>query len=740
MNDMPPRVRSHDGWGILDDLHEGCMILDREWRYLYFNEAAAKHSHAKREEVIDHSLLEVFPSLKGSETFALYKRCMELRVPERKEVQQVSPDGVTEWYELSVSPVPEGIFIISIDISKRKRAEEEARAAGEKFSAAFNASPDLMALTRVSDGKIFEVNKSYSRMLGYSRDESVGKTTTELSLWANMADRKKFVAALEKNGRVIDFETSLRRKDGTTVTVIDSARTFDLNGEMCVLSTAHDIAGRKQTERELMLFRTLLDSSSDSIEVMDPNTLMFIDVNEAESRELGYSREELLSMRAIDIDPTMDEERKSMIEEHMRKEGKMKFETEHRRKDGTTFPVEVNATLVELEKPYVLSIARDITGRKEDERKLRESTEELKKFKLALDNASDQVIISDAQGTVVYANAAVEKITGYKPEEALGKKAGAVWKTPMPDDYYKDFWHTIKQDKGVFIGEIQNRRRNGELYTAMISVSPVLDEKGDIIFYVGLERDITKAKEIDTAKSEFISLASHQMRTPLTAINWYSEMLLDGDAGELNAKQKEYFEAIYGASQQMNEIIKTFLHILRLETGMLTMSPVPVDLGEMVRLTIGESKLLIDKKRLRVREQIQEALPLLKIDPELVRVVLQNLISNAAKYTPEDGEVSISVEKIAQGSVVAGKTVEEDSMMVSVRDTGIGIPETDRDKIFTKFFRTENAKTWDPNGNGLGLYMANRMIHTAKGALWFTSEEGKGTTFYALLPIEGKRD
>ncbi|HUY05600.1 MAG TPA: HAMP domain-containing sensor histidine kinase, partial [Candidatus Paceibacterota bacterium] len=242
----------------------------------------------------------------------------------------------------------------------------------------------------------------------------------------------------------------------------------------------------------------------------------------------------------------------------------------------------------------------------------------------------------------------------------------------------------------------------------------------------------------DTAKNEFISLASHQMRTPLTAINWYSEMLLGGDAGELNAKQKEYFNAIYAAGQQMNEIIKTFLHILRLEAGSIAMNAVPVDLSGMVRSTIEESGLAIDKKHLRVSEQVQEALPLPKVDPELARVILQNLISNAVKYTPEKGEVTVSLEKVAQGSSIAGRTAAADSVLVSVRDTGIGIAEADRDKISTKFFRAENAKTWDPNGNGLGLYMTDRMIRTARGALWFTSEVGKGTTFYALLPIGGE--
>ncbi|MCR4279306.1 MAG: PAS domain S-box protein, partial [Candidatus Zambryskibacteria bacterium] len=190
---------------------------------------------------------------------------------------------------------------------------------------------------------------------------------------------------------------------------------------------------------------------------------------------------------------------------------------------------------------------------------------ELKKFKLALDNTSDQVVITDSEGVVMYANAAVVKITGYTPEEAIGKKSGVLWKSPMPTEYYQNMWHTIKEEKKTFIGEIQNKRKSGELYIAMLTISPVLDTEGNVIFFVGVERDITKEREVDKAKDEFISLASHQMRTPLTAINWYTEMLLHGDAGELNAKQGDYFKEIHAAGQQMNDIIKSFLHILRLE-------------------------------------------------------------------------------------------------------------------------------------------------------------------------------
>ncbi len=145
----------------------------------------------------------------------------------------------------------------------------------------------------------------------------------------------------------------------------------------------------------------------------------------------------------------------------------------------------------------------------------------LEKFKPAVDNTSDMVVIADPQGTVIYGNKAVEIVTGYKPEEAIGKKSGSLWKSPMPQEFYKTLWDTISNQKKTFTSEIENKRKNGQVYTSKISISPVLNKVGQVQFFVAVEHDITREKEIDKAKTQFVSLASHQLRTPLsTIIRW----------------------------------------------------------------------------------------------------------------------------------------------------------------------------------------------------------------------------
>ena len=166
------------------------------------------------------------------------------------------------------------VSVIAHDISERRLADRELRQSEEKFSAAFHASPDLMAITRMSDGTILEVNEAYTQLLGHTRDESLGKTTGELSIWADPEDRVTFIARLQESGQINEFETTLRRKDGTLLSCIDSARTIDFGGETCVLSVVHDITERKQAEEALRQsegeLRTLIDTLPDLVWLKDP--------------------------------------------------------------------------------------------------------------------------------------------------------------------------------------------------------------------------------------------------------------------------------------------------------------------------------------------------------------------------------------------------------------------------------------------------------------------------------------
>jgi len=238
-------------------------------------------------------------------------------------------------------------------------------------------------------------------------------------------------------------------------------------------------------------------------------------------------------------------------------------------------------------------------------------------------------------------------------------------------------------------------------------------------------RDMTKEREIDRAKTEFVSLASHQLRTPLSTINWYAEMLLAGDAGELNDEQRTYLDEVYQGNQRMVDLINSLLNVSRLELGTFSVDPEDTDVVALAQSVLNEQAPQVKERDIQLSATLDPSTPHLYADPKLLRMVLQNLISNAIKYTPIGGSVSVKVEPSG------------DAISMRVADTGLGIPKEDQGRIFSKLFRATNARESDTDGTGLGLYIVRSVVEHSDGTIRFESEEGKGTVFYVELPLRG---
>lgn len=343
----------------------------------------------------------------------------------------------------------------------------------------------------------------------------------------------------------------------------------------------------------------------------------------------------------------------------------------------------------------------------------------LEVLKLAIEYASDHIIITDSNGVILYANKAVEKITGYSSEEIIGNKP-SLWGGLMNMRFYQKLWRTIKIKKKPFMGEITNKRKNGEIYEAEIHISPVLDKNGDILFFVGIEQDITKQKEIDRAKSEFVSLASHELRNPLTTVNGYVEMLIKKGSKISEAKRNDYLNEVKTATIRMMETINLLLDLSKIELGVFQIKITKVDLKKSIKDTINNNKYQINGKKTLIKEKYPKGRLAVKSDQKMLGVVFQNLISNAIKYTPSKGAITIECLK------------QKDSILILVSDTGIGIPKDQQKKIFTRLFRAKNVRSTE--GIGLGLYTVKMIVDKLKGKIWFTSSS-KGTIFYLQLPV-----
>lgn len=363
----------------------------------------------------------------------------------------------------------------------------------------------------------------------------------------------------------------------------------------------------------------------------------------------------------------------------------------------------------------------------DSQQKLLDAGERLKHITTAM---GEGLLVLNNQRQVIFFNPAAESLSGFSLEEVLGHKYKEKLKFVSEDG---------KKPNNGFIGRILKglsektkgkdvfiRQKTGDLLPISVSASPLkigTQVAGCIVVF----RDVTAEREVDKAKTEFVSLASHQLKTPLSAVNWYAEMLLDGDAGELNARQKEFLKEIAGGNQRMAKLVNSLLNVSRIDMGTLSITPEPVDLSAVFDSVIEEQQFAISAKQLELKKSYEKDLPRVNLDPNLIRIVIQNLISNAVKYTRENGKIEVELRR------------QSGDVLVKVADNGYGIPKLEQPEIFKKLFRADNVKSKKVEGTGLGLYVAKAVVEAFGGKIWFESVEDKGTSFYITLPLIGAK-
>ncbi len=385
-----------------------------------------------------------------------------------------------------------------------------------------------------------------------------------------------------------------------------------------------------------------------------------------------------------------------------------------------------------------LALASSMTEDLNNERQLAETL--MKKDDAILASIGDAVFAININEEITLFNPAAEAISGFKQSEALGKKYQSV--LAFVDQEGRPNYSFIKRALGGHMASMKDNTRlirgDDSFIEVADSAAPIRDANGDLQGVIVVFRDVSSERALDRAKSEFVSLASHQLRTPLSAINWYSEMMLDQDAGKLSKDQKEYMKEIYEGNQRMIELVDSLLNVSRLEVGKLKNDPQDVSMGELLGSLEKEMQTSIVTKKLEVTKHVEAKLPIVKADPKLLRMVVQNLFSNAVKYTPAEGKVTITFRKAHSNEIAKAKAKSNDCLFISVRDNGYGIPIEQQGKIFEKLFRADNVRKMDVEGTGLGLYIVKEVARKLGGDIWFESAESLGTTFYVIIPFTTK--
>lgn len=258
-----------------------------------------------------------------------------------------------------------------------------------------------------------------------------------------------------------------------------------------------------------------------------------------------------------------------------------------------------------------------------------------------------------------------------------------------------------------------------------LSTIPLVDRNRVGIGMMKVLHDITREREIDRMKSEFISIAAHQLRTPLSAVKWVLKMIIDGDMGNITSEQKKFLMKGFASNERMINLVNDLLSVSRIEEGRFLFEFQKMNIIDILKSVLSESEHAIASKQQRLSfAPPTRDFPPLVCDPAKIRIVIQNLIDNAIRYTPAGGSIAITAAK------------NDKEVKISVSDTGIGIPKLQQRKLFTKFFRGSNVLKISPDGTGLGLFIVRNIIRTHGGEVSVKSEEGKGSTFSFTIPLK----
>jgi PAS domain S-box-containing protein len=448
----------------------------------------------------------------------------------------------------------------------------------------------------------------------------------------------------------------------------------------------------------------------------------WLKVNKSLCAMLGYSKEELLGLTFQDI--THPEDMQISMDANIRlKKGEItscSFEKRYIKKDKSLLWAHLSISVVHDSKgqsKHFITVIEDITGRKEVEEALIESED---KFRTLAENIPNLAWMANPDGYIFWYNNKWYEYTGTTPADMEGWKWQSVHHPetlPIVMEQWKKSIETGEPFNMVF----PIKGTDGKFRPFLTRVNPVHDKKGKVIRWFGTNTDISEQKELEKQKDEFLGVASHELKTPVTSIKAYCQVLQTIFEREGNTKAVKQLAKMDSQIDKLTTLISDLLDVTKIHSGRLTMNKEYFDFNTMLEATVEELQLTTERHKI-----VKEFDKTVKIygDRERIGQVVTNLVSNAIKYSPHTQNIIIKTE------------LRKDSLIVCVQDFGVGIPKNKQERVFEQFFRVSGDKQHTFPGLGLGLFISNEIIQRLGGRMWVESIEGKGSTFCFTLPLK----